>query len=77
MHSGGFELTKLTYTRLEDSLIRRRGDRSLITGWAWSGRVRRFSNLTDRVGSGRVGSGRVGSGRVGSGRPDPETTREK
>ena len=27
MHSGGFELTKLTYTRLEDSLIRRRGDR--------------------------------------------------
>ena len=28
MHSGGFELTKLTYTRLEDSLIRHRGDRS-------------------------------------------------
>ena len=27
VHSGGFELTKLTYTRLEDSLIRHRGDR--------------------------------------------------
>ena len=27
MHSGGFELTKLTYTRLEDNLIRHRGDR--------------------------------------------------
>ena len=26
MHSGGFELTKLTYTRLEDYLIRHRGD---------------------------------------------------
>ena len=27
MHSGGFELTKLTYTRFEDNLIRHRGDR--------------------------------------------------
>ena len=27
MHSGGFELTKLTFTRLEDNLIRHRGDR--------------------------------------------------
>ena len=27
IHSGGFELTKLTYTRLEDNLIRHRGDR--------------------------------------------------
>ena len=27
MHSGGLELTKLTYTRLEDNLIRHRGDR--------------------------------------------------
>ena len=27
MHSGGFELTKLTYTRPEDNLIRHRGDR--------------------------------------------------
>ena len=27
MHSGGSELTKLTYTRLEDKLIRHRGDR--------------------------------------------------
>ena len=26
MHSGGFELTNLTYTRLEDHLIRHRGD---------------------------------------------------
>ena len=27
VHSGGLELTKLTYTRLEDNLIRHRGDR--------------------------------------------------
>ena len=27
MHKGGFELTKLTYTRLEDNLIRHGGDR--------------------------------------------------
>ena len=27
MHSGEFELTKLTYIRLEDNLIRHRGDR--------------------------------------------------
>ena len=27
IHSGGFELTKLNYTRLEDNLIRHRGDR--------------------------------------------------
>ena len=27
MHSGGFELTKLTYTRLEDNLIYHRADR--------------------------------------------------
>ena len=26
MHSVGFELTKLNYTRLEDNLIRHRGD---------------------------------------------------
>ena len=31
MHSGGFELTKLTYTRLEDNLIRHRGDRLMHT----------------------------------------------
>ena len=30
MHSAGLELTKLTYTRLEDNLIRHRGDRSYI-----------------------------------------------
>ena len=28
MHSGGFELTNLTYTRLEDNLIRHRGDQA-------------------------------------------------
>ena len=30
MHSGGFELTKLTYTRLEDNLIRNRGDHYIL-----------------------------------------------
>ena len=30
MHSAGLELTKLTYTRLEDNLIRHRGDRSIL-----------------------------------------------
>ena len=30
MHWGGFELTTLTYTRLEDSLIRHRGDRLFV-----------------------------------------------
>ena len=30
MHSAGLELTKLTDTRLEDNLIRHRGDRSVI-----------------------------------------------
>ena len=33
MHSGGFELTKLTYTRLEDNLIRHRGDRPINYDW--------------------------------------------
>ena len=32
MHSAGLELTKLTYTRLEDNLIRHRGDRLLYMG---------------------------------------------
>ena len=31
MHSGGFELTKLTYTRLEDNLIRHRERQASIT----------------------------------------------
>ena len=31
MHSAGLELTKLTYTRLGDNLIRHRGDRYIIT----------------------------------------------
>ena len=30
MHSAGLELTKLTFTRLEDYLIRHRGDRTLL-----------------------------------------------
>ena len=30
MHSGRLELTKLTYTRLEDNLIRNRGDRTAL-----------------------------------------------
>ena len=30
MHSGGIELTKLTYSRHEDNLLRRRGDRLLL-----------------------------------------------
>ena len=33
MHSAGLELTKLTYTRLEDNLIRHRGDR--VYGWSF------------------------------------------
>ena len=33
MHSGKFELTKLTYTKLEDNLIRHRGDRLNISSW--------------------------------------------
>ena len=32
MHSAGLELTKLTYTRLEDNLIRHRGDRLRYSG---------------------------------------------
>ena len=31
MHSGGFDLTKLSYTTLEDNLIRHRGDCSGLT----------------------------------------------
>ena len=30
LHSAGLELTKLTYTRLEDNLIRHRGDRIML-----------------------------------------------
>ena len=32
MHSGGFELMKLSYTRLEDNLIRHRGSIMYMTG---------------------------------------------
>ena len=36
MHSSGLELTKLTYTRLEDNLIRHRGDRlGHVIGRRW------------------------------------------
>ena len=34
MHSAGLELTKLTYTRVQDNLIRHRGDR-LIDSHLW------------------------------------------
>ena len=44
MHSGGFELTKLTYTRLVDNLIRHRGDRhNLVRIKSW--RVPRWSDF--------------------------------
>ena len=36
MNSEGFELTKLTYTRLEDNLIRHRGDRQSTQCWGTS-----------------------------------------
>ena len=32
MHAAGLELTKVTYTRLEDDLIRHRGDRAVRKG---------------------------------------------
>ena len=32
MHAGGMELTKLAYTRLEDNLIRHRGEPYLLSG---------------------------------------------
>ena len=35
MHSAGLELTKLTYTRLEDNLIRHRGDVLLLLGYTY------------------------------------------
>ena len=43
MHSGGFELTKLTCTRLEDNLIRHRGDRLLPVA---RGNVKRLLKTT-------------------------------
>ena len=38
MHSGGLELAKLTYARLEVNLIRHRGDRTSVL---------RIKNLTE------------------------------
>ena len=35
MHSEGLELVKLTCTRLEDNLIRHRGDRQSLLSWGW------------------------------------------
>ena len=51
MHSAGLELTKLTFTRLEDNLIRHRGDR-VIEGLVWVSKWLTFtsfpmSNLKD------------------------------
>ena len=53
MHSGGFGLTKLPYTRLKDDLIRHRGYR-YVSGRVGPGGV---ETLAGQVGSGRVGSG--------------------
>ena len=39
-HSAGLELTKLTYTRLEDNLIRHRGDRCTTLDYTRTGYVR-------------------------------------
>ena len=39
MHCAGLQLTKLTYTRLEDNLIRHRGDRSTLTTHAWRNQI--------------------------------------
>ena len=47
MHSAGLELTKLTYTRLEDNLIRHRGDRS-TTYFQVSGLSHPTHHPTDR-----------------------------
>ena len=40
MHAAGLELTKLTYIRLEDNLIRHRGDRLTLTQAKASTRAR-------------------------------------
>ena len=50
MHSAGLELTKLTYTRLEDNLIRHRGDRYEFT----TGRVGLGQKVFKSRGSGPV-----------------------
>ena len=42
MHSEGFELTKLTYTWLKDTLIRHRGDRYTLLTAVVSSCVRRW-----------------------------------
>ena len=45
MHSAGLELTKLTYTRLEDNLIRHRGDRSMLNRPRAPKRISKASDL--------------------------------
>ena len=52
MHSAGLELTKLTYTRLEDNLIRHRGDRYIThrSYKEWTdGGVRWLSSSSSRI----------------------------
>ena len=46
MHSAGLELTKLTYTRLEDNLIRHRGDRYVYILPNTTGEVMWSCNVT-------------------------------
>ena len=88
MHSGGFELTKLTYTRLRDNLIRHRGDRHHGSGPVGSDRIRRVFkyHASGPVGVGSnqkgfriswVGSCWVGFQKPGllTGDPDPDPTR--
>ena len=55
MHSVGLELTKLTYTRLEDNLIRHRGDLRKISD-PNPHRIKTRSTNSMRVDEGRKGS---------------------
>ena len=61
MHSGGFELAKMTYTRLEDNLIRHRGDRQPPTGaqpsFAYIGQKNVRDNYQHNGGGGGRGGG--------------------
>ena len=54
MHSGGFELTKLTYTRLEENLIRHRGDRVLLLPEPSQQQKKHSSSSDDGLREGRV-----------------------
>ena len=46
MHSAGLELTKLTYIRLEDNLIRHRGDRLQVGDSPANARVNRTETFS-------------------------------